>query len=146
MGMALIFAAAVFSATAIWLVVRIANRRERWAKWALATLVTVPVVYVLSFGPACHLADQGCISVDSIRTAYRPVLFTAASRQAPCRQAIHGYAKWCGGESTIDSIILEELIEEVNSRLAPRIVEVIPFPSDWDTTSGDSPEATPESQ
>lgn len=42
-----------FVAVCIWLVVRITNRRERWAKWTLATVVSPPLLYVLSFGPAC---------------------------------------------------------------------------------------------
>ncbi|MBI3865241.1 MAG: hypothetical protein HY290_25480 [Planctomycetia bacterium] len=42
-----------FAALCIWLTVRIVNRRERWAKWTQAVVVGIPVLYVLSFGPAC---------------------------------------------------------------------------------------------
>ncbi len=46
--------AVAFAAFCVWLGVRIVNRKERWAKWTLVmTLVGVPVLYVLSFGPAC---------------------------------------------------------------------------------------------
>ena len=37
----------------VWLTVRIVNRREKWAKWTLAVLTGVPVMYVASFGPFC---------------------------------------------------------------------------------------------
>jgi len=40
-----------FTAFCVWLVVRIVNRRERWAKWAAVVLVSTPVLYVLSTGP-----------------------------------------------------------------------------------------------
>src|SRR4029077_4208702 len=42
-----------FIAVCVWLVVRITNRRERWAIWVLATVVSPPLFYVVSFGPAC---------------------------------------------------------------------------------------------
>ena len=54
MTYALLAFVSAFAAFYIWLGVRIINRRERWAKWALVmTPVGVPVLYVLSFGPAC---------------------------------------------------------------------------------------------
>ena len=42
-----------FAAFCVWLGVRIFNRRERWAKWTLAVVIGVPLLYVASFGPAC---------------------------------------------------------------------------------------------
>jgi len=45
--------AVAFAAFCVWLAVRIINRRERWAKWTLAGLFGVPLLYLLSFGPAC---------------------------------------------------------------------------------------------
>jgi len=43
----------VTAALALWLTVRIINRRERWAKWTLAGVVGPPLLYILSIGPAC---------------------------------------------------------------------------------------------
>ena len=58
---AMIFALAIFgvsfAAICIWLTVRIINRHERWAKWTLAMVLGVPVLYVASFGPACWLTS-----------------------------------------------------------------------------------------
>jgi hypothetical protein len=45
--------AVAFAAFCIWLGVRVYNRRERWAKRTLAGLLSLPVVYLLSMGPAC---------------------------------------------------------------------------------------------
>src|SRR5579872_4455612 len=42
-----------FIAACIWLPVRIANRRERWAACMLVMVISPPLVYILSFGPAC---------------------------------------------------------------------------------------------
>lgn len=43
------------AALSIWLGVRIFNRRERWAKRTATALLCLPVVYALSFGPACWM-------------------------------------------------------------------------------------------
>lgn len=48
-----------FAAFCVWLAVRIMNRRERWAKWTLAGVLAMPVLYVLSFGPACWWFSPG---------------------------------------------------------------------------------------
>jgi hypothetical protein len=45
--------AAASAAFCIWITVRIINRRERWAKWTLAGAFGVPLLYAVSFGPAC---------------------------------------------------------------------------------------------
>ena len=46
--------AATFAAFCVWLIVRIVNRRELWAKWMLAGVIFgLPALYLLSFGPAC---------------------------------------------------------------------------------------------
>lgn len=42
-----------FAAFCVWLTVRFINRRERWAKWTVAALVGVPMLCILSVGPAC---------------------------------------------------------------------------------------------
>jgi hypothetical protein len=59
-GMTILLAAlcAAFAAFAMWLAVRIINRRERWAKRTAVALVGVLVVYPLSFGPACWVIDR----------------------------------------------------------------------------------------
>jgi hypothetical protein len=48
--------AVAFAAFCVWLAVRIFNRRERWAKWTLATVVGLPVLYAAAFGVAIRIA------------------------------------------------------------------------------------------
>jgi hypothetical protein len=50
--------AVAFVAVCVWLTVRVVNRRERRAKWTLAVLIGLPVVYVLSFGPVCWITTR----------------------------------------------------------------------------------------
>src|SRR5262245_28280537 len=70
-----------FVALVVWLTVRIINRRERWAKWTLAgTLIGVPILYVLGFGPVCWLYDSDWLADDDspfaiAREVYSPVLW-----------------------------------------------------------------------
>jgi hypothetical protein len=54
--------------------VRIVNRRERWAKRTLAAAIALPILYVLSFGPACWIAGRGNISEAAVERFYRPIL------------------------------------------------------------------------
>jgi hypothetical protein len=45
--------AVAFGASAVWLTVRITNRRERWAIQTAAGMLAIPLFYLLSFGPVC---------------------------------------------------------------------------------------------
>src|SRR5579863_9507058 len=46
---------AVFMAVLIWLTVQVTNRRERWAKWSLATTLSMPILYLASWPPMARL-------------------------------------------------------------------------------------------
>jgi len=80
-----------FAAFCLWLAVRIVNRRERWAKWTLAVAVTVPVLYVASFGPACWWISRYGDS-EWLPDMYRPVGLCGA-RSPMAKQMICGYAR-----------------------------------------------------
>jgi hypothetical protein len=70
--------AIAFAAFCVWLGVRVYNRRERWAKWTLGvTVLGLPVVYVLSFGPACSLITDcdGSAAVEVLPAVYYPILW-----------------------------------------------------------------------
>lgn len=73
--------AVAFAAVCVWLTVRIVNRRERWAKWTLAAVLSLPVLYVASFGPACWISskmldieDDSDIEAKTVSVLYRPLL------------------------------------------------------------------------
>lgn len=44
----------------------------------IAVLVLIPVVYVLSIGPAYMMADQGWLNHSAVNAAYRPLWDLAA--------------------------------------------------------------------
>ena len=87
-----------FAAFCVWLVVRIMNRRERWAKWALAgILLTILVVYPLSFGPAEYLKWK-YYERDWLPTleeqVYRPFLIWIEERPCPLPDWYTSYIEW----------------------------------------------------
>lgn len=63
-----------FAAFCIWLTVRIVNRRELSARWTLAVVIGLPVLYVASFAPACWLYDHGMVPEKTAIRLYRPLL------------------------------------------------------------------------
>ena len=79
-----------FVALCVWLGVRIINRRERWAKrTAVGLVVGLPFLYVLSFGPACWLADRGWFNDwESLRVVYWPIHKTACHLPKPVDLAL----------------------------------------------------------
>jgi hypothetical protein len=81
-----------FAALAVWLTVRIINRRERWAKRTAVALTVVLLGYPLSFGPACWIIDRwehGDINRNSVR-------FTAKV-YAPFVQMAYEGPQWISG-------------------------------------------------
>lgn len=80
-GMALSIIGIAFAAFCIWLKVRIVNRRERWAKWTLATMVAVlPLLYIFSFGLAVRNAAvpllqyrNGTVAIVCVPRAFWPI-------------------------------------------------------------------------
>ena len=87
-----------FVALVVWLTVRIINRREQWAKWTLAgTMIGVPILYVLGFGPICWLYHSDWFADDDIpfaieRHVYEPILWLDEEGPGPMRIAIDWYA------------------------------------------------------
>jgi hypothetical protein len=73
--------AVTFAAFCVWLTVRIVNRRERWAKRTLAAAIGLPVLYVLSFGPACWISSRVQRSGKVVSTVYSPIV--SATWQSP---------------------------------------------------------------
>lgn len=88
--------AAAFAAFCVWLSVRIVNRRERWAKWMLATaFIGTPMLYVASFGPVCwwftdRELDGGEV-VNIAPSLYWPIGWLAGDGPEPLSSAINWY-------------------------------------------------------
>ena len=93
--------AVAFAAFCVWLTVRISNRRERWAKWTLAGVVGVPVLYVASFGPACWIVSRSEAENPVLPAVYIP--FGIAARESPTiRSAAIAYGRlWVQHDSHV---------------------------------------------
>jgi hypothetical protein len=63
--------AVAFAAFCVWLIVRIINRRERWAKWTAAAIL-VAAFYLFSLGPTVWLYDEDLLP-DWVALIYAPV-------------------------------------------------------------------------
>jgi hypothetical protein len=74
MNIALPALAVVFAAFCVWLGVRVYNRREQWAKWMLAALVGLPVLYVMSFWLAIFLLRNKVIPLKPTAIVYKPIV------------------------------------------------------------------------
>jgi|SRR5579863_466531 len=96
-----------FAAFSVWLTVRIVNRRERWAKWTLATIFGLPLAYVASFGPACALADRGMLPRTTLDTTFSPCLFLVTDGPNPFGTALWEWAALCGDEHVLVTLVLE---------------------------------------
>jgi hypothetical protein len=81
--------AIAFVAFCLWLTVRVINRRERWAKWTLTAAISLPLMYVASFGPACWLSDRDVLPRDATYSIYRPLVIL--SLHAKFRKPLQWY-------------------------------------------------------
>lgn len=84
--------AVAFAALCVWLIVRIVNRRERWAKWALAGVVGLPALYVASFGPASWFSSRTHIGIFTVPRVYHPILATLSDKGS-VGNAVRWYAE-----------------------------------------------------
>ncbi|MBI3863295.1 MAG: hypothetical protein HY290_15495 [Planctomycetia bacterium] len=85
--------AAAFASFCVWLTVRTVNRRERWAKrTAVAVVVCLPMLYVLSVGPVRRMGGRGYLTQSEkskIAWFYSPLELTPS----PIFDAIVWYAR-----------------------------------------------------
>ena len=92
-----------FAATAVWLTVRIVNRKNKpgWRFWTTVTLLTLLTAYPLSIGPFIWLAYHNYLPLDnecihSIARLYAPIAM-AARQSTTVSSALDRYAKsWIG--------------------------------------------------
>jgi hypothetical protein len=95
--------AVAFTAFCVWLTVRIVNRRERWAKWTLTVTLSLPVLYVLSYGPAEWIFSRGWLpksTAPALRIIYHPILQLRFDGPEPISRAMKWY---CGiGQPSAD--------------------------------------------
>jgi hypothetical protein len=80
-----------FTAFAVWLAVRIVNRRERWAKRVAIALIVALIVYPLSIGPATWLDERGLLPVSAVPLIFLPLFWTYESGPRSIRVATDWY-------------------------------------------------------
>jgi hypothetical protein len=83
MSRALLVLSVAFGAYGVWLTVRIANRRERWAKRLAVATVMATTLYPLSLGPACWLAGENETALAVVPNVYYPILWLARAGRPP---------------------------------------------------------------
>lgn len=75
------------------------KRGAGWAVWVAVGCVVLPVLYVLSLGPACWLTEKRVIPFAATKAAYRPLV--RAIRSMP--QEARDMAQWyCGRSNGLD--------------------------------------------
>src|SRR5262245_54617373 len=79
----------------VWLTVRIVSRRERWAKWTLAAVACLPVLYLASFGPACWVVSRTNRGALPLSVLYGPIaqIMWWTDTESVLGSAINRYSK-----------------------------------------------------
>jgi hypothetical protein len=84
----------VVAAFAVWLIVRMVNRRERWTKWTAVALVVTLFLYPLSTGPVDWLFFHGYLPKPifrSLQVVYEPFGFIIRNSPQPIRNIYSAY-------------------------------------------------------
>jgi hypothetical protein len=68
------------------------HRKPGVAYWATVVVVCLPLLYVLSFGPACWISSRTGMGVYKLPTLYRPILY-AMSCSRSVAKLCNRYAK-----------------------------------------------------
>ena len=96
----------VSTAIFVWLALRVFNRRERWAKYALIAYLLVIVGYPLNFGPVTWLASRNHLPEFLALPAeyfYRPLAYVSAEGPTPIRRFLFWYAElWSAPQRVIE--------------------------------------------
>src|SRR5579871_4068045 len=98
------------------------KRLNGWAFWGATALFSLPILYVLSIGPACWLTLAGVLPYRATQTVYHPIL---VSRDY-CPKWIWDAAAWYSGDSGIPRPVAilgaappETMLEKLWSESAP---------------------------
>lgn len=69
------------------------ERKKRWIDWTAFLIVGIalPILYVLSIGPACWLVTKKIIPLRFVETAYQPVVRAVVSSPPSIQQAMRSY-------------------------------------------------------
>ena len=85
-------------ASAVWLTVRIVNRREKWAIRVAVTAVAL-LAYPLSLVPACWLVEHKMLAARTVAVAYDPLFWWEFHAPEPMQDAVLQRARQFGVQS-----------------------------------------------
>jgi hypothetical protein len=92
MSTTLLICSTMFASWSIWLAVRIYNRRECWAKRTLAgTIFGTPVLYLVTFAPACWISARVQPSGEFVSLLYGPVIHEWTTGPTAIQKIITAY-------------------------------------------------------
>ncbi len=96
------------------------DRRPSAGFWAALFLLGLPLLYILTFGPACWLVTRERIPMRATAKVYRPLVRTATSRFRPVAVPLCWYAdlfafdnftpNWGNSSNTVE--IMDLLLDE----------------------------------
>lgn len=69
-------------------------RRANWALGAFAALILVPVLYLLSLGPATALVSRGWISAQTFNAYAAPISLLQPDELSPWGHTLNDYMIW----------------------------------------------------
>src|SRR5579872_7088470 len=69
------------------------KRKRRFWPWAVAVSFSLPLLQLLSFGPACWLAARGNLDPRLIEKGYQPILWIIAVGPSPIAKVARRYAE-----------------------------------------------------
>lgn len=86
------------------------RKKPGWLFWATVVLVGVPLLYVMSFGPACWIVSRSSLPAETINTGYRPVIWAWERSPDPVVRVIWWYvdagvpeSHWSGAITSLRS-------------------------------------------
>ena len=130
----LLFAVAL-AASCVRLSVRIVNRQERWEKRTLAAMIVLPVLYVVSIGPAEWLwvyavPDSLCSQCRKAITTFYSPLTSLAEHSDLLDRTVGAYLDlWIDGDEVADRLREEFRQKWEKQRLDPAFKVDTPEPS-----------------
>ena len=84
------------------------------AFWATVVVVAMPLLYVLSFGPACWAAHRGLAEPRHVSLAYEPLLaLTDEDDPEWISKTLFWWATTCGGERGYHVVGMHYLIRNI---------------------------------
>ena len=86
------------------------NESRKKSRWAIRMIVGLPLLYILSFGPAARIADHWDAAIPVLSVVYRPAIRLACA--CGCRTVVYWYGMdvWGAGKIVDHRFVQEALV------------------------------------